>query len=214
MIDSTQRLRAETEAFCHEQSISAYKVFKKELVEIENCQARQPNAESPICDADLTTGCKWFSTHTEISVIVGILFGRWDIRISTDPTLAPKLTECFDPLPKYPSGMLAGPEGLPVESGGIVSEKWLRARPHANTLSLEGAFSKPTITDTEYPLRIAWNGILVDDPGFNVTQPHRREVCKKDRSIAIAHGPEDICEVENSASKKRGGRGRRRNEKF
>jgi hypothetical protein len=39
-----------------------------------------------------------------------------------------------------------------------------------------------------------------------------REICKKDRSIAIAHGLEELCEVENPASKKKGGRGRRKKE--
>jgi hypothetical protein len=39
-----------------------------------------------------------------------------------------------------------------------------------------------------------------------------RKVCKKDRSIAIAHGLEELCEAENPASKKKGGRGRRRKE--
>jgi len=35
------------------------------------------------------------------------------------------------------------------------------------------------------------------------------EACKKDRSIAIAHGREDLCEVEAPKPKKKGGRGRR-----
>ena len=39
-----------------------------------------------------------------------------------------------------------------------------------------------------------------------------REVCKRDRSIAIAHGLEDLCEVEAPESKKKGGRGRRKKE--
>jgi hypothetical protein len=39
-----------------------------------------------------------------------------------------------------------------------------------------------------------------------------RDVCKKDRSIAIAHGLEELCEVENPIGKKKGGRSRRRKE--
>jgi hypothetical protein len=190
LIDSTQRLRSDTEAFCHEQSISAYKVSKKELVEIENFQARQPNAELPICDADLAAGCKWFSAHAEISVILGILFGRWDIRISTDSALAPKLAEFFEPLPKCPPGMLAGPDGLPAESGGIVSEEWLRARPDVNTRPTKDAVSKTTISDAEYPLRISWNGILVDDPGGidgwlpkGTPQPHRDDIVRRTHEV-------------------------------
>jgi hypothetical protein len=37
-----------------------------------------------------------------------------------------------------------------------------------------------------------------------------QELCKHDRSVAIAHGLEDLCEVENPASKKECGRGRRK----
>ena len=33
-----------------------------------------------------------------------------------------------------------------------------------------------------------------------------RGVCKRDRSIALAHGLEDLCEVEAPESKKKGGR--------
>jgi hypothetical protein len=39
-----------------------------------------------------------------------------------------------------------------------------------------------------------------------------REVCKRDRSIAIAHGLEDLCEVKAPAPEKRGGRARRKKE--
>ncbi|HOV88346.1 MAG TPA: hypothetical protein PLM79_18465, partial [Syntrophobacteraceae bacterium] len=37
-----------------------------------------------------------------------------------------------------------------------------------------------------------------------------REVCKRDRSIAIAHGLEDLCEAQSPEPKKKGGRGRRK----
>ena len=39
-----------------------------------------------------------------------------------------------------------------------------------------------------------------------------REVCRKDRSIAIAHGVEDLCEVTNQTTKKSGRRRRRKQE--
>lgn len=39
-----------------------------------------------------------------------------------------------------------------------------------------------------------------------------REVCRTDRSVAIAHGLEDLCEVEAPASKGKGGRSRRKKE--
>jgi len=39
-----------------------------------------------------------------------------------------------------------------------------------------------------------------------------REVCQRDRSIAIAHGLENLCEVKAPAPEKKGGRGRRKKE--
>lgn len=44
---------------------------------------------------------------------------------------------------------------------------------------------------------------------YTIRPDRVRDVCKKDRSIAIAHGLEDLCEVENPASKKKGSRSRR-----
>lgn len=100
-----------------------------------------------------------------VSYAVGCLFGRWDIRMALDPSLAPNLTDPFDPLPVCPPGMLVGPDGLPAKFNRIVSEEWLRARRDANTLPSRDAVKKPTIPDSEYPLRISWSGILVDDEG-------------------------------------------------
>jgi hypothetical protein len=56
------------------------------------------------------------------------------------------------------------PNGLPATLGRIVSEAWLRARPNAITLPSEGSVSQPTILDSDYPLAVDWDGILVDDP--------------------------------------------------
>jgi len=82
------------------------------------------------------------SIHLEDSVkeyiqwCVGIAMGRWDIRFALNPGSLPALPGPFDPLPVCSPGMLAGPDGLP-----------LSALP-------EG-----------YPLPVAWDGLLVDDPG-------------------------------------------------
>lgn len=108
--------------------------------------------------------------------MVGIALGRWDIRIALDSSLAPKLANPFDPLPVCPPGMLVGPDGLPAKSGHIVSEEWLHTRPDADTLPPEGAVASSVIPDDVYPLRLSWDGILVDDPGFNGNQPHRDDI--------------------------------------
>jgi len=68
---------------------------------------------------------------------VGAAFGRWDVRKALDPSLLPPLGGPFDPLPRCAPGALMGPEGLPAA---------------------------PNEVGDDYPLPIAWNGILVDDP--------------------------------------------------
>ncbi|MGY6215762.1 BREX-1 system adenine-specific DNA-methyltransferase PglX [Methylolobus aquaticus] len=73
---------------------------------------------------------------------IGAAFGRWDIRYATGERPMPELPDPFAPLPVCPPGMLQGDDGLPLspEAG-----RRLRA---------EGS----------YPLDVAWDGILVDDP--------------------------------------------------
>ena len=100
-----------------------------------------------------------------ISYVIGLLVGRWDIRVGLNHLLAPTLPDPFAPLPICPPGMLVGPDILPAQSGRIVSEEWLQARSDASTVPPAGTIPKDTITDSEYPLDICWNGILVDDPG-------------------------------------------------
>ncbi len=103
-------------------------------------------------------------TRDTLSYLFGIIFFRWDIRIALNPELAAKLSDPFDPLPVCPQGMLVGPDGLLAESSNIVSKEWLRARPNVITLPPEGSVKNPTIADSEYPIEVAWNGILADDP--------------------------------------------------
>jgi len=104
-------------------------------------------------------------TRDHLFYYIGIAFGRWDARIAMDPSLAPKLPAPFDPLPVCPPGMLIGPEGHPATPNRIVSEEWLHARSDANILPAQGSVKRAIISDSEYPLDICWNGILVDDPG-------------------------------------------------
>lgn len=72
-----------------------------------------------------------------MSYLVGCAFGRWDIRYATGQAVAPALGDPFDPLPVCPPGMLQGPDGLPAEPGDVPAD---------------------------YPLPIAWPGVLSADP--------------------------------------------------
>ena len=152
------------------------------------------------------TGERYDSAETEseynegwISLGLGIIFGRWDIRIALAPSLAPKLPDPFDPLPVCPPGMLVGLDGLPAEPNCIVSEEWLRARPDANTLPPEGAVKNPTIPDDSYPLRVSWDGVLVDDPGFNGDRPHRDDIIRRVREVFDLLWKDKAHEIEQEA---------------
>jgi len=134
-----------------------------------------------------------------ISCLIGFVFGRWDVRFPLNPGLAPKPPDPFNPLPVCPPGMLIGSDGLPAESGHIVSEEWLRARPDANTLPPEGKVMNPTVPDTEYPVRISWDGILVDDPGFYRAQPHKDDVVCRIREVLDVLWKNKAHEIEQEA---------------
>ena len=134
-----------------------------------------------------------------LSWSLGVAFGRFDIRLALDPSLVPGAPDPFEPLPICPPGMLVGPEGLPAKPGEIVSEEWLRARPDANTMPPRGFVSRPTIPDSEYPLRINWDGILVDDPGFNGNQLHRDDIVRRVREVFDLLWKDKAYEIEQEA---------------
>ncbi len=140
-------------------------------------------------------------TSRILSYLIGIIFSRWDIRIPENSFLAPKLADPFDPLPVCAPGMLVGPDGLPAESGKIVSEEWLRARPNAITLPLEGLVKHPTIADSEYPIELAWNGILVDDPAHkeDIISRMRKtfQVIWKEKGDSIEQEACEILDIKN-----------------
>ena len=112
------------------------------------------------------------------------------------------MPDYFDPLPVCPPGMLVGPDGLPAEPNRIVSEEWLRARPDANTLPSYGSVKTPSILDSEYRLRISWDGVLVDDADSDESQSHQEDIVRRvrqvfdllcgDRSHAIE---QEACEI-------------------
>ncbi len=73
--------------------------------------------------------------------------------------------------------MLVGPDGLPAQRDAIASKEWMRARPDATTLPPEGSVQSPTIHDSEYPLAVDWDGILVDDP------EHEDDILRRVRDV-------------------------------
>jgi hypothetical protein len=79
---------------------------------------------------------------------IGCAFGRWDVRYATGERAAPKLPDPFAPLPICAPGTLTDDNGLPAS--------------HASP---------------DYPLQVAWNGILVDDLG------HKKDLLSSVRDV-------------------------------
>ena len=70
---------------------------------------------------------------------IGVVFGRFDVRIATGARAIPPEPDPFAPLPACSPGMLAGPDGQPA-----------------------------SIAPAEYPLDLPSDGILVDEPGHEL----------------------------------------------
>lgn len=168
-IDSAQKTSVETEALCHKESLKTYEVPKHEQEEIESFGLRQPQIESPIKDADIFSKCKWFSAHSTMSIALGDIFGRWDIRFATGQRRPSQLPDPFDPLPASSPGMLQGLDGLPA---------------------------RPEDVPSDYPIRIDWDGIMVDDPEHEDDIVRRvrdvLEVIWKERAETIER---EACEI-------------------
>jgi hypothetical protein len=96
-----------------------------------------------------------------VSYAMGCIFGRWDIRMGCDHSLVPVPGDPFLPIQPSTPGMLVGPDGLSARNGYVSSRRWLRSRRHIG--------DKPPIApdsdalEPAYPLRINWDGIIVDD---------------------------------------------------
>ena len=106
-----------------------------------------------------------------LSYCVGVAVGRFDVRYATGELAAPELPDPFAPLPACSPGMLTGEDGLP-----------LGAEPAG------------------YPLRVSWDGVLVDDLGLdNNGRPHREDIVARVREVlALLFGPQ-AEEIEHEA---------------
>jgi hypothetical protein len=102
-----------------------------------------------------------------LSYVIGTALGRWDIRYATGQRFCPELPNPFAPLPVCSQGMRIGEDGLPLRE------------------ALQ-----------DYPLRIDWDGILVDDHDHPDDIIRRvwevLEVLWHDRSEAIE---QEACEI-------------------
>jgi hypothetical protein len=154
----------------------------------------------PVTGGWLSEDVRHFWAESSVLFCLGCVFGRWDVRVAVDPSHAPLLQDPFETLPICSPGMLIGTDGLPAWQGGIASEGWMGARPNPITLPPERSVSRPTIADSEYPIRIDWDGILVDDPEHaeeDIVQRVREvlELVWKARALAMEQEACDILGV-------------------
>jgi hypothetical protein len=78
-----------------------------------------------------------------LSYVLGIAFGRWDVRLVTAELKAPELPDPFSPLPACPPGLLQNERRLPLTQFEVERRQ--------------------AAGEWHYPLEIPWDGILVDD---------------------------------------------------
>jgi hypothetical protein len=118
-------------------------------------------------DNEQTTNDLRALTTDLISYFVGCIFGRWDVRFAIGEKQLPELPDPFAPLPVCAPGALQGEDGLPLST-----------------------------TPLGYPLRMDWDGILVDDPDHqdDIICRVRNvfELIWKDRAEAIER---EACEL-------------------
>ena len=149
----------------------AIKASQHNLEQVRNHNLKRPtDCVWPDMESDRSgDDHKGFFVKVIISHLVGFFLGRWDIRFATGERQLPELPDPFDPLPVCPPGMLQGPDGLPAKTEDVPSD---------------------------YPIRIDWDGILVDDPGHEDDIIRRvqgvLEVIWKDRTEAIER---EACEI-------------------
>jgi hypothetical protein len=135
----------------------------------------------------------WRRTEQRLSYCVGVLFGRWDVRFAMGPSLLPKSQGPFGRMPACPPGSLVSKDGLPASSGQIASAEWLTARPDATSLPALEHGVPASISDDRYPVRISWDGILVEDEDSD------DDVVRRIRQVLEVAWNDDVEEFEHSA---------------
>jgi len=164
----------ETERFCEQVFEKSFQVTLKESEQLRDFSALQPKPEFPIEDISSRKDIDWFTAHSILSISIGAVFGRWDLRYATGERLLPELPDSFAPLPICPPGMLQNAEGLPAESKDVPAD---------------------------YSLSISWSGILVDDENHPEDIIARvrdtTELLWKDRAEAIEQEACGILGVKN-----------------
>ncbi len=156
---------------------SSYGLSETEFAAIEDGAAATAIINASEESEELTISTDLAAVSSELmDWTCGVLFGRWDIRFATTEKAMPGFPDPFAPLPVCPPGMLQNEEGLPLSERDVQ---------HLNAAG-EG----------HYPVKISWDGALVDDPdSANDIVRRLREVLTvtwKERAEAVE---QEACEI-------------------
>ena len=175
LIEAEQQL-AEHQREIDDIAFCLYGISDEDRRAIEASLTRQPSPDADGEQAETDDEAEDESASTDgrqltadlISYAVGCAFGRWDLRFATGDRSAPELPDPFAPLPIGAPGALTGEDGLS-----------LREAPE------------------NYPLRVDWDGILVDDPshGNDDLTARVREVFELVWSTAADAREREACEL-------------------
>ncbi|MFH2063614.1 MAG: BREX-1 system adenine-specific DNA-methyltransferase PglX [Pseudomonadota bacterium] len=142
--DATEKMVADAFGFSDEQARSIERDLLEAIAYQKNAGATETscaNEEDVEEKSDYVLDYSAPALHeAHLSYLVGISFGRWDIRYATGDLKPPELPDPFDPLPVCPPGMLQNTIGLPAA---------------------------PKDVQSDYPLRISWSGIIVCNEGHS-----------------------------------------------
>jgi hypothetical protein len=118
-------------------------------------------------DKDFVLDTSPYATEeAHLSYLLGCAFGRWDIRYATGEREPSSLQDPFSPLPVCPPGMLQNDKGLPAE---------------------------PKDLEADYPLDVAWSGILTEDEG------HPCDLVERIRNAATVIWSDKAASIEENA---------------
>jgi len=109
--------------------------------------------------------------------LMGVAFGRFDVRLATGERAEPPEPGPFDPLPACSPGMLTGRDGLPLEG------------PPAG-----------------YPLSFPATGMFVDDPGIGEASPAQWDAVRRMRDVLHVVCGADAERIESELAEMLGAR--------
>jgi hypothetical protein len=182
-INEASNTVAKTQEEIDEIAYTLYGIGGEDRVAIELMFGGQSKRSEVACDEisdndeeELAFGSDALGLCSELlDYSIGAVLNRWDIRYATGERQPPELPDPFDALPVCPPGMLQNAEGLPAA---------------------------PKDLPADYPLRISWPGILVDDENHRSKEGYCEdivarvreaiEVIWKDRAEAIE---QEACEI-------------------